>query len=351
MLLPAAALLALVPTVSVRAPGAGADRPAMLWGAHVDLRNSPTELDAFIALENAAGRRFSAARVYAQWAETFPDRFEAALNADGRTLVFSMKSQRADGAGIRWAEIAAAQPGSRLYDEITRLGDQIRTFGDPMYLIFHHEPEADGNTSFGSAADFVAAWRKIVGVIRAQGAINARFLWTMTVYSFTLNPPERRAAVTWYPGDAYVDAIGADAYNWSTCRGRDEGWRSLRELIEPLRVFGALHPDKELWLPEYGSVEDPGDPGRKGQWLRDMGALFAAPGWEQFRGVTYFDDTDPATPACRWFVDTSGPSIAGFAAAGAAPVFGGVVAGPPCVNVGLSCGATATQGAIRIRRP
>ncbi len=346
VLLPAA-----VPTAAPVAHARAGSPVSMRWGAHVVQDNAPTELAAVVNLENAVGRRFSVSRVYSQWGEAFPDAFETSLNYGGRTLLLSVKPRRSNGANIGWAQIAAAQPGSALYNEMKQLGDQFRTFGDPMYFIFHHEPEADSNTAFGTSADYVAAWRKLVTVIRGQGATNVKFLWTMIDYSFTLSPPDRRAAMSWYPGDAYVDAIGEDAYNWYTCRGRGEPWRSLQEIIDPLRVFGAAHADKELWLPEFGTVEDPAVAGRKGQWLRDTATLFAAPGWEQFRGVAYFHDADQNSPACRWYLDTSPTSISGAAAAGAAPVFGGVVVGPPCVNVGISCGAIATQGAVRIRRP
>jgi hypothetical protein len=287
--------------------------------------------------------------VFATWAESFPDKFEAALNAGGRTLLFSMKPLRSDGTKITWTQLAAAQPGSQLHNQMKQLGTDFKAFGDPMYFIFHHEPEADVNKAYGSPAEFVAAWRKIVDIIRGQGATNVKFMLAMIDYSYTLAPPERRAAASWYPGDTYVDAIGADAYNWDNCRGRGEGWRSLQSIIEPFRVFGAGHPTKELWLPEYGTTEDPANPARKGQWLRDTGTLFAQPGYEQFRGVTYFNDIDPSTPACNWPIDSSAQSTAGFAAAGASPTFGGVVVGPPCVNVGITCGAIATVGAVRIK--
>ena len=344
------AAIAIAPVISPAAHGQIGNRPTLRWGAHVARRDPAiSELDAVVQLENTVGRRFSASRVYATWAKPFPDRLEAALNADGRTLLFSMKPLRADGSKITWAQIAAAQPASQVYSQMQQLGKDFKAFGDPMYFIFHHEPEADVNKPYGSSAEFVAAWRKIVDIIRGQGASNVKFLWTMIDYSYTRVPPDRRAAESWYPGDGYVDALGVDAYNWDNCRGRAEGWQSLQQIIEPFRVFGARHPSKELWIPEYGTAEDPNNSGRKGQWLRDTATVFTQPGYEQFRGLAYFNDVDPSTPACNWPIDSSAQSVAGFAAAGAAPAFGGVVVGPPCVNVGISCGAIATVGAVRIK--
>ena len=45
----------------------------------------------------------------------------------------------------------------------------VKSFGAPLYFIFHHEPEASGNLSYGTATEFIAAWRKIVTVFRTAG--------------------------------------------------------------------------------------------------------------------------------------------------------------------------------------
>ena len=37
----------------------------------------------------------------------------------------------------------------------------------------------------GRPSDFVAAWRRLVGIYRAAGVRNARYVWTMTGGSFT----------------------------------------------------------------------------------------------------------------------------------------------------------------------
>lgn len=122
--------------------------------------------------------------------------------------------------------------------------------------IFHHEPEAAVNLGNGTAGDFIAAWRKVVTVLRQQGVTNAEYVWTMTDYSFWVQ--DRRRASLWYPGDAYVDHLGADAYNWYRCRpGVNTPWWSLQQIIEPFRQFGQAHPTKGLMLPEWASAEDP----------------------------------------------------------------------------------------------
>lgn len=344
------AMLALIaPFVVDTSVAVGQGGAQVLFGAHAAVRNEATEADAFAGLETRAGRIFGAARTYSQWDESFPDRYETWLSDGGRTLVYSVKTKRSDGTDIAWASIAAARPGSRLHNDMKKLGDQFKAFGKPMYVILHHEPEAEVNRRYGTSADFVGAWRNFVSVIRGQGASNVKFLLTLVDYSYVVPSTDRRAAAKWYPGDDVVDAIGADAYNWYRCRGRDEGWKSLQQILEPFRQFGAAHPSKELWLPEFASAEDPADPSRKGAWFAEAANLFTQAGWGQFRGVLYFHDEDPNNPGCAWWLDSSPQSIAGFAKAGDAVVFGGNAGIPPCPGGLISCGARASAVAVRGR--
>ena len=76
-------------------------------------------------------------------------------------------------------------------------------------------------------------------------------------------------ADAYYPGDAYVDWLALDAYNWVGCApGKPAAWRPLAQVAGPFRSFGLAH-GKPLMLAEWGSAEDPLQPGRKAQWLRE----------------------------------------------------------------------------------
>jgi len=78
-------------------------------------------------------------------------------------------------------------------------------------------------------------------------------------------------------------------------------------------------------------VEDLAQPNRKAQWFADARALFAQPGWEQFRGILYFhsNSNNSDWPLCNWWVDTSPQALAAFKAMGADPLYGGTGEPPP----------------------
>ncbi len=299
------------------------DEP-ILWGAYAQPRSGQSPKAAVEALENTIGRPLGAVRVFDLWNTPFPDTYTTWLRDSGHTIVLSVRAKRTNGTQIKWSDIANAAPGTTLYNEIVGWANAVKGFGAPIYFTFHHEPEAEVNLVNGTAPEFIAAWRKIVGIFGEQGASNARFLWIMTDYSFFVNPADRRSAPKWYPGDAYVDGIAGDAYNWYTCRpGVPIPWWSLQQIIEPMRQFGAAHPDEELWLAEFASVEDPAQPDRKAEWIDSARQLFQSPGWEQFRGVLYFHNAHATGSPCQWWIDSSTAAASAFTAMGADPYYGG----------------------------
>ena len=182
--------------------------------------------------------------------------------------------------------------------------DEVKAFGYPVYFIYNHEPEAASSSSFGTPADFIAAWQNFHNVFTTEGVTNAKWMWTMTSFAFIVPSTDRRYAWNWYPGDAYVDAIGADAYTAYTCDNSAGIWHPLSYQISGLLTFGAQHPTKPLWLPEWGVVEDPNQPGRKAQWITDAQNLFKGSAYSQFVGIGYFNESRPNT-SCDWHVSTS----------------------------------------------
>jgi hypothetical protein len=310
------AVLTFVPTST-----ASTESGTLTFGAFPGPRNGQSLQQAVVALENQIGRELDAVRAFYRWDAPFPTSYESWLRDTGRTLFMSVKAIRMNGAHIRWADVAAAPPGSPLYTDIVRWAARVRDYGAPVYFVFHPEPENVSNDVNGTSTDFIAAWRRVISIFRGAGVTNASYVWTMTDYSFWRT--DHRRAALWYPGDEYVDHIAADAYNWFTCRGNNTPWWSLQQIIEPLRQFGLAHPSEGLMLLEFGSAEDPAVPGRKAQWFRDVQALFKQPGWEQFQAILYFNTVHPPFPNCRWWVDTSQSSLDAFRALANDPFFGG----------------------------
>ncbi len=276
-----------------------------------------------VEFETEIGRELDVIRVFKLWDDEFPTADDLAL-LEAHELVLSIKASTSDEV-IAWADIAAAQPGDPLHDQMVSWAQQIAGFQDRVHLTFHHEPEAASNLENGTAADFVGAWRAFMTVLEDQQVTTLGRVWIMTDYSFHVPADDRRHADGWYPGDDWVEAIGADAYNWHDCRPDvSVDWTSLAVNIEPLRRFGLDHPDEELMLAELGSVEDPLDSERKAAWIDGAASLFLDPTYDQFTLVSWFNIDHP-TPGttCDWRTSTGDTSAEAFARLAAAPLFGG----------------------------
>ncbi len=329
---PLVALLGLSLVLSVSqgslAPPARATVVPILFGAYPSPHGTESPQTATLNLEASLGRTLGAVRVYDRWDSVFPDSYTTWLRDTGHTVFLSVKSKLGNGSLLTWRAVADALPGSATYNQIVGWANAVKAFGGPLYFTYNHEPEAGASAGLGTSADYIDAWRAVVTVFRAQGVTNAQFLWITTDYAYSVQ--DKRSAPLWYPGDAYVDAIGADAYNWYNCRpGINNAWASLQAIIEPMRQFGLLHPTKPLMLPEWASEDDPATPGRKASWIADAQALFAQPGWQQFTAILWFDHQDVNNPGCTWFANSSPASLAALAAMGADPLYGGSNGPPP----------------------
>jgi hypothetical protein len=261
----------------VAADGAAATRAPMLWG---DVGYSKRDI---LAREAAYGRKLTLYRAFKDWDEGISANMIWARDT-GHIPVLSIKAA-ANGRLMSFRSIATAGPGSAIHNKILDWGRQLKAYRAPLYVSFNHEPDTVISLGSGGARDFVAAYRKVVGMWRSQGVTNAR--WTLVLYAYNFKRPASHPqyAPRYYPGDDVVDVIGVDAYNWYRCDPRAD-WREMSQLLDGFRSFAARHPAKKLMVAEYGSTEDPARPGRKAQWIRNTAALFAQPGYEQFIGLT-----------------------------------------------------------------
>lgn len=274
-LVTAAALTASL-VVGSPASAASADDP-MIFGATA---HSKSEI---LGHEKVLGHKLTGNRIFKKWDSKLfgPDQIWA--RDTGHLPFVSVRSERSNGTEVKWGAIASAKPGSALYNDMVDHARELKSYGGKAYYIFNAEPEAVESHNMGTPAQFAAAWRKIHAVHKSVGVTNVEYVWTMTAWGFKRT--DKYAAKNYYPGDAYVDHIAADAYNWFNCRNKQGTWQSMAHILDGQRKFGTLHPSKGLMVMEWGVVEDPNKPGRKAQWIRDMTAMFQKPEWSQYKAA------------------------------------------------------------------
>jgi hypothetical protein len=278
-----------VSVVQLAPADASPNSAGLLFGAS---SHAATGLD-ITDVESQVGRTLAIERGYSRWDDAQPSTKVRNDVAVGRTPLLSISPQRANGAKLSWAGIA-----SGAYDgEIAAQARGLASVGVRVLLAFHHEADLAGG--YGSAADFRAAFRHYVAVVRSTGASNISFVVVLSAgaYGSKIND--------WYPGDDVVDYAGADAYNFGACRPGAIPWRSFATAVAPFRTWGEKH-QKPLVLAEWGSAEDAATPGRKAQWIKDAGDVMRA--WPQLRAASYFDQSG----SCDWRLTTSSAALAAY---------------------------------------
>jgi len=203
--------------------------------------------------------------------------------------------------GYSWRQVANASSGSDLYADIVRWAQTIKARGGRVMVAYNHEPEAAAGGYRGTASEFIAAWRRVVTIFNQQGANNVEWTLQMTAYAFRVSSGDPRHISRWYPGDAYVDNVGADAYNWYTCGHGSGQYNDLQELGAPVLAFARAH-DKAASFPEFASHAT----SRRAEWLRDAHSYFVN-NQDVLSAAFYFNrpPTVSANSDCRWSLSTS----------------------------------------------
>ncbi len=311
------ALLVLVSSaalvlVTAPAPANAQQGEGPIIGAYAQPINGQSNIDAIIELEETLGTTLPIVRSFGDWDDTIgADKpLHTFVRDGGRDLVISVKPTRDNGSDISWSAIASAQPGSTLYQEVQTMASGLSRYGAPVIFAFHHEPESNSNTRFGTANEYIAAYRNIHSIFEAEGVSNVSYAVILTEWSFEVgdfSPNDRRRAELWYPGDDVIDIIGSDEYNWNNCRGNTtDPWTTLPNDLAPLLRFADQHPDKQLMLGEFGS--DEGTAGQKAQWLNQARNWFEqSPDGDRFVALLYFHDDgrEEGWPECDWWLNST----------------------------------------------
>ena len=149
----------------------------------------------------AADRQPNLVGYYSGWREPFETSFAETASSHGATTIMQWDPTLAS-----VSKIAAGG-----YDNYLRsFADSVRDFGHPVVIGFGHEMNANWYSwGYGHLppSTFVAAWRHIVTVFRAQHASNVTWLWTLQA-----DEPGTGPIKSWWPGAKYVTWVGIDGY-------------------------------------------------------------------------------------------------------------------------------------------
>lgn len=275
----------------------------------VNLPDSAGDLPAMQAYARQVGANPAIVMWYQQWSE--PLSYSSQLPNTQSTGAVPMITwdPYANGVGIPLSQIVAGQ--SDRY--IKASADAAAAWGKPMYIRLGHEMNLSGSgfqqgVPGDTPAEFVDFWRHVVTIFRQEHATNVEWVWSPNVDCAGACP-----FAAYYPGDAWVDWVALDGYNYAAVDGVP--WMTFDQ------VFGSSYAElssltsKPMMIAETASAEQGGD---KAQWIAQTYARIST-AYPRVHAVVWFNrvkETD-------WTVSSSAASLAAFRAVVASPTYSG----------------------------
>lgn len=171
----------------------------------------------------------------------------------------------------------------------------VKAFGGPVFISIDHEMNgtwfpysekydgSQGPAPRVTANDFVQAWRRIVGVFLKEGATKAIWVWSPNAEDV---PSEENGGVSftsYYPGDAYVDWVGASLYNGGPVSKLDELYDFARK--KGKRIFITEWATADKFTKQYNQYQGhfPGE----ASWVTDFFKKLETD-YQDVKGISWF---------------------------------------------------------------
>ena len=295
--------------------GAASAQGAMYFGATISGEsygqegNAPRNTQAWDLFERHAGRKIAILNQGQEW--TSFDELEAdATHARGAIPLITMGL----GAGVTLESIVnGAQDAA-----IKKWAQEAKAWGHPFFFAPWWEMNG-GWYSWGRSPYFIGAWRRFHDLVAGQGATNVT--WTWVANSIWYDPASD--PTPYYPGDAYVDWVGLDSYNWGRNPAQPDKWINPEQTITPtMELIRKAAPTKPFAIIETASSEYGGN---KTDWIREMLTAYL-PHHPEIKAFLWFNWNFPkGDKRADWPIETSAPAQQQFLEGIASSLF---VAGP-----------------------
>jgi Glycosyl hydrolase family 26 len=308
----AAVTFTLMALIATTAPTTAPAHPVVLGAYIPGAPSDPSKIDAYASL---TGTMPHIVMWYQEWAgqwNTFYAKGADAIRARGAMPLISWEPWAGTTTDPLWSLNTIIDGSHDSY--IHQWTHDVAAWGHPIYVRPMYEMNGpssawgygvNGNT----AADFVTAWRHMVDIARVEGATNIRWVWCPNEDD---GDPRYTSYASLYPGDAYVDWVGIDGYNWGTTQTWSS-WQSPYDVFKGSVDKIVAVTGKPLMIGEIASTELGG---AKAAWITNGFARLLTD-LPQVRAVTWFDSNKETD----WRVDSSTQSLNAFRAVATSGAF------------------------------
>jgi len=213
-------------------------------------------------LEALLGRKIAIHHNFFSWGDDYSGPMSQDFNA-GRVPLVTWEAWQ-NSVGTSLDQIVAGTLDSVIH----RNAAAVKALRKPFFLRWGHEMNGNwypwsgsmNGAAAGGAAKFIAAYRHIHDVFKADGALNT--LWVFCPNVSSVPGDDWNGWANYYPGDDYVDWMCVDGYNWGTTM-TGSSWQAFQA------IFSGIYPglaakNKPIIVAETASTEMGGD---KAAWI------------------------------------------------------------------------------------
>lgn len=273
-------------------------------GAYVP--GAPASIAPVTALQSRLGGTLAVVNYFQNTSQGFTSTQASTAAKNGSipliTLEFWDPAKGVDQPGFSLKSIS----GGSLDGYLRTYARAAKAFGGEIWLRPLHEMNGTwypwgGTVNGNSPSDFAPAWKHIRQIFTEEGATNVKFVWC--VNNDSVPASSANAISAYWPGDAYVDYVAIDGYNFGT----GDSWSTWRSFSS---VFGSAYSavtalsDKPVIVTEMGCSTTGGD---KAAWIADMFRVLPV-SFPRIEGIVWFN----ADKERDWRIESSASSLEAF---------------------------------------
>jgi len=234
---------------------------------------------------------------FVSWSESFPGGLCDLVRAEGAVPMITWEPWHATVESIATGEFDSY---------INDFALAARNWGGRLFLRPMHEMNGNWypwSGFYSGTGEVVAAWKRIYGIFSGVGATNVTFVWSINHRSVP-SPEGWNRIENYYPGDAYVDWIGVDGYNWIGDSG-EPTYESFSQLFSSVyATLEALASSKPLMISEFACAEGPD----KDAWITNAFNSLKGSSFSKFKAFVWFNIIKERD----WRVDSSPAALSAF---------------------------------------
>lgn len=191
---------------------------------------------------------------------------------------------------------------------IRQMASDMKAFNKEIYISLMHEANGNwydwaiGDSNVNNNQTYIAAYRHVVDIFRQVGANKVKFIWN-------INAGSSGAGTSFtghYPGDAYVDYVAIDGYNWGNTQSWGSTWQSFDSIFaSPYQALSSIN--KPIFITEFSCTEKGGN---KAQWITETFNTIRAK-YPRIKLVSWFGENKEQD----WRINSSSAALAAFRAA------------------------------------